>query len=129
MRVGYGLAPGPAKKKGLEQHMPVRWGVHQIPQINLGLNLSSCRVALRPAVLSAARIWPSVSRYLEISFDLRGRSPQVSTAMGGFIARRLRGPNKGNADGAVGIFGMPGAYGLLPCARTHLKRPCATLAR
>ena len=49
--------------------MPVRWGVHQIPQINLDLNLSRCRVALRPAVLSAARIWPSVSRYLEISFQ------------------------------------------------------------
>ena len=57
--------------------MPVRWGVHQIPQINLDLKLSSCRVALRPAVLSAARICPSVSRYLEISFGLRGPSPRL----------------------------------------------------
>ena len=58
-------------KKGLVPYMPVRRGVHQIPQITIGLNLSSCRVALRPAVLSAARIWPSVSGYLEISFGLR----------------------------------------------------------
>ena len=43
-------------------------------QINIGLHLSSCRVALRPAVLSAARIWPSVSWYLEISFGFRGPS-------------------------------------------------------
>ena len=59
-------------KKGLVPHMPIGWGGPQIPQINLGLHLSGCRVAVRPAVLSAARIWPSVSRYLEISFCLRG---------------------------------------------------------
>ena len=65
-------------------------------------HLSRCRVALRPAVLSAARVWPSVSRYLEISFGLRGPSPQAFTSFErvGLIARRLR-----NADGAVGIFG------------------------
>ena len=87
------LRPVPPKK-GLVPYMPVRWGVHQIPQINLDLNFSSCLVALRPAVLSAARIWPSVSRYLEISFGLRGLSPQAFTSFErvGFIARRLRRP-------------------------------------
>ena len=68
------LRPVPPKK-GLVQYMPVRWGVHQIPQINLVLHLSRCRVALRPAVLSAAQIWPSVSRYQGISFGLRDPSP------------------------------------------------------
>ena len=74
-RVGYGPAPGPTIKKGLVPHLPVGWGGQQIPQINLVLHLSRCRVALRPTVLSAARIWPSVSRYLESSFGLRGPSP------------------------------------------------------
>ena len=64
-------------KKGLVPHLPFGWGGQQIPQITLGLNLSSCRAALRPAVLSAARIWPSVSRYLEISFGLRGPLPRL----------------------------------------------------
>ena len=32
-RVGYGPAPGPTQKKGLVPYMPVRWGVHQIPQL------------------------------------------------------------------------------------------------
>ena len=57
-------------KKALCHTWPLGGGGHQIPQITIGLNLSSCRVALRPAVLSVARIWPSVSRYLEISFGL-----------------------------------------------------------
>ena len=74
-------------KKGLVPHLPVGWGEQQIPQINIGLNLSSCRVALRPAVLSAARIWPSVSRYLEISFGLRGPSPRLLPASGGWVNR------------------------------------------
>ena len=68
-------------------HVPQR-------QINIGLHLSRCRVALQPAVLSAARIWPSVSRYLEISFGLSGPSPQAFTPFGevGFIARHRRRP-------------------------------------
>ena len=35
------------------------------------LHLSSCRVAHRPVVFTAARMWPSVCRYFEISFGLR----------------------------------------------------------
>ena len=125
-RVGYGPAPGPTLKKGLVPYMPVRWGVHQIPQINLDLNLSRCRVALRPAVLSAARIWPSVSRYLEFSFGLRGPSPQAFTSFGrvGFSCPAPEAPLiKGNAEGAVGYFWQtPGACGLRPCARSHPKK-------
>ena len=47
------------------------------------LHLSSCRVALPPAVFTATRIWPSVSRYLEISFGLRGPSPGFYLLRGG----------------------------------------------
>ena len=43
--------------------------------------------ALRPAVFTAARIWPSVSRTLEISFSLRGLPPPFTWGT----------PNKGNA--------------------------------
>ncbi len=54
---------------------------------------------------------------------LRGPSPQALTLFGGvgFIARRLRRPEKGNADGVRGIFGTASRVGLRPCDRTHLK--------
>ena len=54
---------------------------------------------------------------------LRGPSPQALTLFGGvgFIARRLRCPEKGNADGVRGIFGTASRVGLRPCDRTHLK--------
>ena len=61
-------------------------------QIDLGLSLSRCWAALRPAVLSGAQIWLSVSRCLEISFGLRGPSSQAITPLEGVIARRLRRP-------------------------------------
>ena len=106
--------------------MPVRWGVHQIPQINLDLNLSRCRLALLPAVLSAARIWPGVSRYLEVSFGLRGPFPQAFTPFRGGLGSSpgaWGAYNKGNADGAEGIFGQtPGACGLRLCARSYPKK-------
>ena len=53
----------------------------------------------------------------------RGPSPQALTLFGGvgFIARRLRRPEKGNADGVRGIFGTAYRVGLRPCDRTHLK--------
>ena len=66
--------------------------------------------AAREAVLSAARIWQSVSRYLEISFGLRGPSPQAFTTFQGLGSSpgAWGAPNKGNIDGAVGIFGNAG---------------------
>ena len=70
-------------------------------------NRSDTSPALGPVVVSAARIWPSVSRYLEISFGLRGPSPQAFTPFRGGLGS-LPGawgaPNKGNAEGAEGIF-------------------------
>ena len=67
-----------------------------------------------------------------LSFGLRGPSPQAFTSFGrvGFIARRLRRPKNGNADGAEGIFGnrwMRVGYG--PAPGPTIKRPCAILAR
>ena len=52
-----------------------------------------------------------------------GLPPQALTLFGGvgFIARRLRRPEKGNADGVRGIFGTAYRVGLRPCDRTHLK--------
>ena len=62
----------------------------------------------------------------------KGAAPQALTLFGGvgFIARRLRRPEKGNADGVRGIFGTAYRVGLRPCDRTHLKkRPCAIFVR
>ena len=58
-----------------------------------------------------------------ITSGLRGPPPQALTLFGGvgFIARRLRRPEKGNADGVRGIFGTASRVGLRPCDRTHLK--------
>ena len=58
-----------------------------------------------------------------ITSGLSGPSPQALTLFGGvgFIARRLRRPEKGNADGVRGIFGTAYRVGLRPCDRTHLK--------
>ena len=123
----------------LVPYMPVRSGgacIKGMPKyrrshLDLNLNLSRCRVALRPAVLSAARIWPSVSRYLEISFGLRGPSPQAFTPFRGGLGS-LPGawgaPNKGNAEGAEGIFDKLRArvgYGPAP-GPTQKKALCHT---
>ncbi len=67
-----------------------------------------------------------------LSFGLRGPSPQAFPSFGrvGFIARHLRRPQKGNTDGAEGIFGncrMRVGYG--PAPGPTIKRPCAILAR
>ena len=35
---------------------------------------------------------------------------------------------RGMLTGLLAFLGMPGTYGLRHCARTHLKRPCATHA-
>ena len=58
-----------------------------------------------------------------ITTGLRGPAPQALTLFRGvgFIARRLRRPEKGNADGVRGIFGTACRVGLRPCDRTHLK--------
>ena len=100
--------PYPSRYNGLFSLLLVQRDFAAMRQINLDLNLSSCRVALRPAVLSAAWIWPSVSRYLDISFGLRGPSPQAFTPFRGGLCS-LPGAwgafNKGNTDGAEGIFG------------------------
>ena len=120
------LRPVPPKK-GLVPYMPVRWGVHQIPQINIGLHLSRCRVALRPSMLSAARIWPNVSQYLEISFGLRWPSPPGFYPLRGWGVHRPA--PEGNADGAVGIFGNAGRMSAPAlCLYPLTKRPCATHA-
>ena len=73
--------------------------------------------------LRAARFGRVCSTTRYITSGLRGPSPQALTLFGGvgFIARRLRRPEKGNADGVRGIFGTAYRVGLRPCDRTHLK--------
>ena len=54
---------------------------------------------------------------------IRGPSPQALILFRGvgFIARRLRNPEKGNADESRGIFGTACRVGLRACDRTHPK--------
>ena len=54
---------------------------------------------------------------------IRGLSPQALTHFRGvgFITRCLRRPEKGNTDGARGIFGTACHVGFRPSDRTHLK--------
>ena len=74
----------------------------------------------RSAVLAAARIWPDVSSRGFFSSNLGRPSLQPLTLFEGvrLTARRLMGMPTG-----LGVFlKMPGACGLRPCARTHLKK-------
>ena len=59
-------------------------------------------------MFTAAGICPSVSRQLEISFGLREPSYQAFTPFEGLLLGAWGVPNKGNADGAVGISGNAG---------------------
>ena len=71
-------------------------------------------------------------RILNLSFGLRGPSPQAFTSFGrvGFIALAPEVPQKGNADGTEGIFGTCRMrVGYSPAPRPTIKRPCAILAR
>ena len=87
---------------------------------------SRCRVALRPAVLSAARIWPSVSRYLEISFGLRGPSQEGWVNRPAAEAPLTRGMPTG-PRAFLANSGRVLATSLRPVSPQ--KRPCAIHAR
>ena len=73
-------------------------------------HLSSCRIAVRPTVLTAARIRPGVSRHWRFLSASVGASPQAFTNFGGggLFPGAWFAPNKGNADRVVGIFGQTG---------------------
>ena len=93
------LHPDPPKK-GLVPYLPVRWGRQQIP------------------------IAPGKAIFI-LSFGLRGPSPLAFTSFGrvGFIARRLRRPQKGECRRGRGHFWkLPDACGLRPCTRIHHKK-------
>ena len=83
----------------------------------------SCGGVLSTGRGSVARFGRVCSTTGYITSGLRGPSPQALTLFGGvgFIARRLRRTEKGNADGVRGIFGTAYRVGLRPCDRTHLK--------
>ena len=114
--------PYPSHHNGLFSPLLVLRDIAASGQISISLNLSSCRVALRPAVLSAARIWPSVSRYLEISFGPRRPSPSGLYPLRGGHHPAPEAPLRGMLTGPLTFLGMPDACGLRPSAQTHLKK-------
>ena len=77
----------------------------------------------RPAVIACCTVRSGVLHRWIHHLWPQGAVPQALTLFGGvgFIARRLRRPEKGNADGVRGIFGTAYRVGLRPCDRTHLK--------
>ena len=101
-------------------------------QIDFGLDLSGCWVALWPAVLSgrgSGRVCLGAWGFPTAS---GGLSPRLLLPSGRFgLSPGAWGAlNKGNADGAVGIFGNSGrvwATALRPVPPK--KRPCAILSR
>ncbi len=107
--LGFGPATGPTLKTAL---------CHIRTLVGRRINTALDRLWLR-----AARFGRVCSTTGYITSGLRGPSPQALTLFGGvgFIARRLRRPEKGNADGVRGIFGTAYRVGLRPCDRTHLK--------
>ena len=87
----------------------------------------SCWVALRPTVLTAARIWPSVFRQLEISSGLRdgGLRLGFNPFRWGYCLAPDAPLIRGMPTGPKVFLTMLGACGLRPCARTHLKKGLA----
>ena len=117
--LGFGPATGPTLKTAL-CHIRTLVG-RRINTANT--SFVSCGGALSTGRGSVARFGRVCSTTGYITSGLRGPSPQALTLFGGvgFIARRLRRPEKGNADGVRGIFGTAYRVGLRPCDRTHLK--------
>ena len=58
---------------------------------------------------------------MESSSGLRGAIPQVFTSFGGLLPGAWGTPNKGNPDGAEGIFGLAGRVWASALQRIYLK--------
>ena len=119
--LGYGPATGPTLKTAL---------CHIRTLVGRRINTALLASVLLCPVVGRSRAWLRAAQFGRvcsttgyITSGLRGSSPQALTLFGGvgFIARCLRRPAKGNADGVRGIFGTAYRVGLRPCDRTHLK--------
>ena len=67
-----------------------------------------------------ARIWPGVLRHWLFPSASGGHPPRLYPIRGLGLLPGV--PNKGNADGAAGIFDNAGRAWALLCDRTHLKK-------
>ena len=121
--LGFGPVTGPTLKTAL-CHIRMLVG----RRINIGTFFAALLCVLWWGALD--RLWLRAAQFVRvcsttgyITSGLREPSPQALTLFGGvvFIARRLRRPEKGNADGVRGIFGTACRVGLHPCDRTRLK--------
>ena len=121
--LGFGPATGPTLKTALCHIRTLVGRRINTATLPASVLLVSCGGALSTGRGSVARFGRVCSTTGYITSGLRGPSPQALTLFGGvgFIARRLRRPEKGNADGVRGIFGTAYRVGLRPCDRTHLK--------
>ena len=81
-----------------------RQGADQTPMFGLPLHLLR-RISVARVLVSATR--PGVASALEISSGLRGPSPRLLPPYEGLglLPGAWGAPNKGNDDGAKGIFG------------------------
>ena len=99
-------------------------GVHQTALIFSGVALCSVVEHSRPGVVCVLHDSFGCIPPLDTTPLASGRRPPPgfkSLRRVGFIARRLRRPEKRNANGARGIFGTACCVGLWPCDRTHPK--------
>ena len=85
--------------------------------------LSTCWGTLRSAVFWSARLGPVLRQHWRFPPASVGRPPGCYLLTGGFglLPGAWDAPNKGNTDGAEGIFGNAGRSGLRPCDRIHHK--------
>ena len=121
--LGFGPATGPTLKTALCHIRTLvgrRINTATLPASVLFVSCGGAHSTGRGSVARFGRVC-STTGYITSGF--RGPSPQALTLFGrvGFIARRLRRPEKRNADGVRGIFGTAYRVGLRPCDRTHLK--------
>ena len=82
--------------------------------------------------LILTRIWSGAPRHWLFPSASGGLPPRLLLPLGGLNSSpgAWGAPNKGNADGAVGIFGKHRTrVGYGPATGPTLKRPCAILAR
>ena len=108
-------------KKGLVPHLPVGWGGQQIPQITI--SLTPLQVS---GSTSAGRVicGTDLAECVSVPGDLlrpQRAFPPGFYPFGGWVhcpASLIRGM----PTGPWAFLGMPGACGLRPYARTHLKK-------
>ena len=132
--MGHGPAPGPTRKKALCHTCPLGGASIKYRSLNRsGCNNTALLYLLGSTSAGRAGIGVYLATCVLATGDFlrpQGPSHQAITPFAGWSPGVWGTFNKGNADGAVGIFGKcPARVGYDPAPGPTIKRPCATLSR